>query len=266
MNRIKIAVCGAAGKMGKTVIKGICGKSDLQLVEAIDLQEVGTDAGLLAGIGPLGVPVLSGLQSRLAASKPDVMIDFTAPETVMKNIYTALTHGVVPVVGTTGLNEADLSQVRKWVADCGIGAIIAPNFSIGAVLMMRMARLCARYLPDVEIVELHHDGKVDAPSGTAIKTAKIIREAVPNNPEPEKKIEVYPGARGAMVEGIPIHSIRLPGLVAHQKVIFGGIGQVITIQHDSNSRDSFIPGLLMAVRRARSIKKLVYGIEELLEF
>ena len=113
MNRIKIAVCGAAGKMGKTVIKGICGKSDLQLVEAIDLQEVGTDAGLLAGIGPLGVPVLSGLQSRLAASKPDVMIDFTAPETVMKNMYTALTHSVV-VVGTTGLNEADLSG-SPWV-------------------------------------------------------------------------------------------------------------------------------------------------------
>jgi len=178
----------------------------------------------------------------------------------------AISSGVVPVIGTTGLDEAEIGEVRDFCAKEGVGAFIAPNFSIGAILMMRFAREAAQYLPHVDIIELHHDQKLDAPSGTALKTAEWIAEVrepmVQGHPNEYEKI---PGARGADVGGIHIHAIRLPGLIAHQEVIFGGLGQALTIRHDAFSRETYMPGVMLAVRKASDLSGLVIGLENFLD-
>lgn len=266
MKIIRIIVCGVAGKMGKSIIKSIAAAPDLTLTGAVDLIKTGEDAGELAGIEPLGLTLTNRLQDLLAAGNADVMVDFTSPLTVMDNIHCALQHRVVPVVGTTGISEDELKTVQQWVHRYNTGAIIAPNFAIGAILMMKAAQMCARYMKGVEIIEMHHDEKLDAPSGTACKTAQLIHEAAGNVPPAREELEKFPGVRGGRVADIPIHSIRLPGLVAHQEVIFGGEGQMLTIRHDALNRDCFIPGLLMAIRLAPGNKELFYGMENLLEF
>ncbi|MFY9446419.1 MAG: 4-hydroxy-tetrahydrodipicolinate reductase [Dethiobacteria bacterium] len=265
MSPIKIVVSGAAGKMGQAVIKAVVQEEDLELVGAADPVKAGFDAAALAGLEPRGVIIRERLEEVLAETEAAVVIDFSTPLAVMENIHTALKQRVAAVVGTTGITEDDLRQVESWVRQYETGAIIAPNFSLGAVLMMKMAQICARYLPAVEIIECHHDGKIDAPSGTAIKTAQLIREANPCLEMEKEELEKVPGVRGGRVEGIPVHSVRLPGLVAHQQVIFGGNGQLLTLRHDSMDRSSFMPGLLLAVRRAPGNKELIYGMENLIE-
>lgn len=267
---ISVAVCGAAGRMGREVVRAVHEAPDLRLVAAVDRVEQGRDAGEMAQCGSTGVPIRANLEEALAEAQPDVLVDFTEPSVVLGNVRTALAHGVSPVVGTTGLTDQDLVQVEEWVRAAGIGAVIAPNFAIGAVLMMQFASLAARYLPDVEIIELHHNGKLDAPSGTALLTAhKIARarsEAGANPaPSPEGAFERTPGSRGASAHGVHIHSVRLPGLVAHQEVIFGGQGQVLSIRHDSLDRRSFMPGVLLAIRKVVDRKDLVIGLENLLD-
>ncbi len=262
---IRIIVCGVAGKMGKSIIKSIATTPDLTLTGAVDIIKTGEDAGELAGIEPLGLTVTHKLQELLAAGNADVMVDFTSPLTVMDNIHCALQHQIVPVVGTTGISEEELNSVRQWVHRYNTGAIIAPNFAIGAVLMMKAAQMCARYMKGVEIIEMHHDEKLDAPSGTALKTALLIHEAAGEVQPAREELEKLPGVRGGRVDGIPVHSIRLPGLVAHQEIIFGGEGQMLTIRHDALNRSCFIPGLLMAIRFAPGNKELIYGIENILE-
>ncbi|MBE3587114.1 MAG: 4-hydroxy-tetrahydrodipicolinate reductase [Thermoanaerobacteraceae bacterium] len=263
---IRVVVSGAAGRMGREVLKAVWQAEDLDLVGAVDIRAEGQDVGPLWGAPAVGVPLQADLEAVLLETRPDVMIDFTSPAAVADNVKTALRHRVRPVVGTTGMGADDLEEIRSLAADLKVGCVIAPNFALGAVLMIRFAAEAARYFPDVEIIELHHDQKLDAPSGTAIKTAEAVlavrgdyRQGFPGE---EEKI---PGVRGGRhAGGIPIHSVRLPGLVAHQEVIFGGMGQTLTIRHDSISRDSFMPGVLLAVRRVMHLEGVVYGLENLI--
>lgn len=261
---IKVLVCGAAGNMGKEVVRAISKEDDLTLVGAVDLKEVGKDAGEIAGIGKIFVLVTNSLDEIIKKSKPQVMIDFTTPEAVRDNLNTALKSKLPCVVGTTGFDALALEEVKRLCSKYKVGAIICPNFALGAVLMMEFAKLAAKHFDHLEIIELHHDQKKDAPSGTAIKTAQMVSEVKGHLSKSKKEKELIKGVRGGRVDNICIHSVRLPGLVAHQEVIFGGRGQTLTIRHDSTSRESFMPGVIMAIRYVRKLKGLTYGLENLL--
>lgn len=269
---IRVAVCGAAGRMGREVIRAVMESDGMHLVAAVDRHETGADVGELAQSGKLNIRIEGDLHAVLERSEPHVLVDFTVPDSVMLNARTALTHGVSPVIGTTGLSVHDLKEIDLKAQEKGIGAFVAPNFAIGAVLMMQFAAQAARYLPDVEIIELHHEKKLDSPSGTALLTAQKIaeaRQAAQISPlaQPTGLVEKAKGARGARGKetgDIPIHSVRLPGFVAHQEVIFGGPGQILTLRHDSTDRRSFMPGVVLAVRKVRALHGLVVGLENLL--
>jgi len=263
---IRVAVTGAAGRMGTEVVRAVWRAEDLMLVAAVDVRRVNTDAGVLAGLGEIGVPVREDLEGVLDEVRPDVLVDFTAATAAVQNARLALGKGVRPVVGTTGIPAAELEELRRLSATVGVGAVVAPNFALGAVLMMRFAAEAARFFPQVEIIELHHDQKIDAPSGTALKTAELLAEVRGDFRQglPTEELKL-PGVRGGTYDGgIRIHSVRLPGLVAHQEVIFGGTGQTLTIRHDSTSRESFMPGVLLAVRKVMDLRGLVYGLDRLL--
>ncbi|MGI6096714.1 MAG: 4-hydroxy-tetrahydrodipicolinate reductase [Dethiobacteria bacterium] len=265
---IKVAVSGACGNMGQEVCRTILDEEGMQLVAAIDLKNSGEDIGEILGGEKIGVHITSDLAVALQENTVDVLVDFTSPLSVFANIKTALKNRVRLVVGTTGLTEVELEQASEWVKEYETAAIIAPNFTLGAVLMTEFAAKAARFFPDVEIIELHHDQKIDAPSGTALKTAERISENHSCSKAGSKvqEVEKLTGARGGRKNGIRIHSVRLPGLVAHQEVIFGGIGQTLTIRHDSLSRKSFMPGVILAIRRVVELDNtLVYGLEKLLE-
>jgi len=263
---IKVAVSGASGRMGQEVLKTVLNAEDPELCAAIDFYNEGQDVGTLLGTGPQGVQITSDLAEALATSGADVLVDFTRPQSVAANTITALQAGVRPVVGTTGMSREDFEQVVDLAQKKRLGCVIAPNFAIGALLMIKFAAEAAKYLPHVEIIEKHHDQKLDAPSGTAVKTAEAILEQRGEFKQgldvEEEKIE---GARGGkMPGGLRIHSVRLPGFVAHQEVIFGGVGQTLTIRHDSISRESFMSGVLLAVRAVMRLEGVVYGLENLL--
>jgi len=226
-DKLRVAVSGAAGRMGATVCEAVEAADDMELAGRAD-------------------PALgSSLESVLEEAKPGVVVDFSTPDTVYANTRLCLESGVHAVVGTTGMSEQDLSSLERLASGGDANCFIAPNFAIGAVLMMEASKLAAAHMPDCEIVELHHDQKLDAPSGTAKRTAELIAAA---------------GGRA----DAPIHSVRLPGLVAHQAVIFGGLGQTLTIRHDSTARESFMPGVLLAVRKVSGLDGLVVGLEHLL--
>jgi len=250
--------------MGKAVVKAVQDDPELELVGAVDVKG-GADTGSLVGLPANGICVETDLAAVLERVKPEVMVDFTRPDVVFGNVITALQHNVSPVVGTTGLSEDQKDKIREEAEKQGTPAFIAPNFAIGAVLMMLMAKQAAKYLPDVEIIELHHDRKLDAPSGTAVQTAQMIAEVraehQQGNPNEKEKLA---GARGANYEGMHIHSVRLPGYVAHQEVIFGGLGQTLTIRHDSIDRKSFMPGVILAVKKVGSHPGLTFGLENFL--
>lgn len=264
---IRVAVAGAAGRMGRNVVKAVHEDASTELVAAVDVAHVGADAGELAGVGSLGVPVLADLDAALRSSGAEVVVDFTLGEIAYRNALTALAAGVSPVIGATGMSPAQVEEIRAAADRTGVPAFIAPNFAIGAVLMMLFARQAAKYLPEVEVIELHHEKKVDAPSGTAMRTIELIlegrgeRTAVRPAHE-EIKVE---GARGGDVDGVRVHSVRLPGYVAHQECIFGGLGQTLTIRHDSIDRVSFMPGVILACQKVRSLQGLVIGLEHLLQ-
>jgi 4-hydroxy-tetrahydrodipicolinate reductase len=266
MMSVRVLVAGAAGRMGREVVKAVAGDPETELVGAVDVAQIGVDAGELAGIGKRGVAVADNLAAALRESGAEVIVDFTRAEAAFANAQTALGAGVSPVVGTTGMSPEQLDHLRRLARERATGAVVAPNFALGAVLLMRFAAQAARFLPEVEIIELHHHGKVDAPSGTAIKTAEMISEArAPERlPRPAEEIKLA-GSRGGDFDGIRIHSVRLPGYVAHQEVIFGGTGQTLTLRHDSIDRVSFMPGVLMACKRVRGLRELVYGLENLLD-
>ena len=252
MANIRVAVSGALGRMGSETVLAITGADDLDLVLKADR---GDD-----------------LSAELARIKPDAIVDFSVPEAAMGNIEAALSNKVVPIVGTTGMSLADLDTVRGWCKQYDTGALIAPNFAIGAVLLMQFCKQAAQYMPDVEVIEMHHERKLDAPSGTATKTAEMIaegRQLAKPTALPADAFEKIAGSRGGKAaDDIPVHSIRLPGFVASQMVIFGGLGQTLTIRHDSIDRKSFMPGVLLAARQARILAanggELVYGLENIL--
>jgi len=261
-----VVVTGAAGRMGREVLKAIWNAEDVELAGAVDTRCAGEDVGSLLGFGETGLIIDADLEGTLDRRKPDVMVDFTEPRSVAVNVRTALEHRVCPVVGTTGLSREEIAEIIALSEELKVGGLIAPNFAIGALLMIKFAAEAARYFPAVEIIELHHDQKLDAPSGTAVKTAETILERRGDLPRRQvAEMEKLPGARGGeFAGGVRIHSVRLPGLVAHQEVIFGGVGQTLTIRHDSITRESFMPGVLLAVRKVTYLREVVYGLENLL--
>jgi 4-hydroxy-tetrahydrodipicolinate reductase len=242
---IRVGVFGSRGRMGAEVCRAIDSAPDLELVAALDLGD-----------------------DRALAEAAEVIVDFTHPDAVMDNLSWCIDHGIHAVVGTTGFTDERLNRLRTTLADHdGVGVLIAPNFSIGAVLMMRFAEQAAAFYESAEIIELHHPGKVDAPSGTAANTARRIaaaRSAAALGVPPDATVEELPGARGAQVDGIRVHGLRLRGLVAHQEVLFGAEGETLTIRHDSLDRVSFMPGVLAAVRAINTRPGLTVGIEPVL--
>jgi 4-hydroxy-tetrahydrodipicolinate reductase len=244
---VRVGVVGARGRMGAEVCRAVEAAPDLELVASVD---VGDSLASLVDAGT------------------EVAVDFTRPDAVMGTLQALVTAGVHVVVGTTGFDEDRLAQVRRWLADApGVGVVVAPNFGVGAVLMMRFAALAAPHFESVEIIELHHAGKIDAPSGTARRTAELIAQAravAGSSPAPDATAQALPGARGAEVAGVPVHSVRVRGLVAHQEVILGAQGETLTIRHDSLDRESFMPGVLLAVREVASRPGLTLGLDSLL--
>ena len=264
---LKVLVNGADGRMGSQVVKAVYDDKELELVGGVSISHVGEDAGVFAGLGTLGMPIRAGLGQALDDLKPDVVVDFTSPKAIFENAKTVIEHGVNMVVGTTGLTAEQRTELGKLAEAKKTSIFIAPNFGLGAVLMMKISTEVAKYLPDVEIIEMHHNNKLDAPSGTAIMTANQIaaaRKEAGIEPAPDKTHESLDGARGAKVDGITIHSVRLPGYVAHQQVLFGGYGEYLTIRHDSIDRKSFMPGVILAVKKVGSYPGLTLGLENFL--
>jgi 4-hydroxy-tetrahydrodipicolinate reductase len=244
----------------------------MEIAGAVDAHRTGEDAGSVACIGEIRIPIVADIADAFAQCRPDVFVDFTVAGSAERGIDFCVRAGVPCVVGTTGLSRPVLEALGAEALARGIGILLAPNFAIGAVLMMRFAAQAARYLPDAEVIELHHENKLDAPSGTALLTAERIAQSrhdagAEPRPVPRGEVEKVAGARGARAEQtghVPIHSVRLPGFVAHQEVIFGGLGQVLTIRHDSMDRRSFMPGILLGIRRAHTLRGLVVGLEEVM--
>lgn len=243
---IKVGVVGAKGRMGQAAVEAVKSCEDMHLVAAVDI----------------GVP-----PTALAQAGSDVIVDFTTPDAVMRTLKTCIASGIHCVVGTTGFTEERLDQVREWCeANPTVGVLVAPNFGIGAVLMMRFAAMAAPYFESAEIIELHHPDKVDAPSGTATHTAQAMAAARVGLPAaPDATSHAIDGARGARIDGIPVHSVRARGLVAHQEVILGGVGETLTIRHDSLDRASFMPGVLLGIRRVGSHPGLTVGLADYLD-
>lgn len=262
--KIRVLVVGACGKMGSEVVRAIDVEPDLELVGAVDNSHTGEDIGSIALGQANGVLIDNSLERALAKAEPDVCVDFTRPEGLFTRVQTVLNADVHPVVGTTGLTQVELADLADLCNRLKKGAIIAPNFAIGALLMMKFAAEAARFFPAVEIIELHHPKKVDAPSGTSIKTAEMILQTQTKEESEATEIESVHGVRGGELGGIRIHSVRLPGLVAHQEVIFGGPGQILTIRHDSMNRESFMPGVILAIRKVGDLPGLVYGLDKLI--
>jgi 4-hydroxy-tetrahydrodipicolinate reductase len=245
---MRVGVLGARGKVGAEVCRAVEDTDDLELVARID---VGDDLAALVDTGA------------------EVVVDFTHPDAVMDHLELCVSHGIDAVVGTTGFDDERLARLEEWLGpDPRSGVLIAPNFSIGALLMMRFAAEAARHFESVEIVELHHPHKADAPSGTARRTAELVAVAGQGAglvPSPNATSTALDGARGADVAGVPVHALRVSGLVAHQEVLLGGVGETLTIRHDSLSRASFTPGVLAAVRAIRSRPGLTVGLERLVD-
>ncbi|OKO95112.1 4-hydroxy-tetrahydrodipicolinate reductase [Geobacillus proteiniphilus] len=263
---IRIVIAGPRGRMGREAVALVQQTDHFELAAVIDRRYDGQNLAEIDGFSGVNAPIYTDAARCFAEVKPDVLIDLTTPEAGKRHTELALRYGVRPVVGTTGFTPEDIERLTELAEENNIGAIIAPNFAVGAVLMMKFARMAAKYFTDVEIIELHHDQKLDAPSGTALKTAQLIAEVRPSKKQghPDEK-ETLAGARGAAYDGIPIHSVRLPGFVAHQEVIFGGNGQTLTIRHDSFDRRSFMSGVKLAVETVMHLRTLVYGLEHILE-
>ncbi|EHR50387.1 dihydrodipicolinate reductase [Saccharomonospora marina XMU15] len=245
---IRVGVFGARGRVGTQVVAGVEAAADLELVATVDVGDNASD---------------------LAEAGAEVVVDFTHPDAVLDNLRFAIDNGIHAVVGTTGFTQQRLDTVADWLRDRpGLGVLIAPNFALGAVLAMRFARQAARFYDSAEVVELHHNRKADAPSGTAAHTARVIAKARAEAglaPGSDATTAELAGARGADVEGVHVHSVRLPGLVAHEEILFGGQGELLTIRHDSLDRTSFVPGVLLGVRAVLNRPGLTVGLEHVLD-
>ena len=263
MKPIKVVVQGASGKVGRVVINALCRESEMQVVGAVGLQVSEDYLSLPDDSG--SVPFSPDLEYILTSCRPDVLVDFTIAQATMPAVRVAVKQGVNLVIGTTGLTDDELSEIARLALAHKVGAVVAPNFALGAVLMIHLAKIAAKYLDYAEIIELHHNLKVDSPSGTALSTARAMaaaRDKPFKRPSPEQK--EAPASRGEQVEGVTIHSVRLPGLVAHQEVLLGGPGQTLSIRHDTINRECYIPGILLAIKKVVKQQGLVYGLDTLL--
>ena len=259
---LRVAVFGAGGRMGATVCAAVAGDPDLDLVAAVDPHHAEFDLGEVTRDQSLPAIQVSRSGESLDATTIDVAIDFTVRDAAKKNLDWLAANGVHAVVGTTGFTEKDYARLRKQFTSSN--CIVAPNFAIGAVLMMRFAELAAPYFESAEIIELHHGGKVDAPSGTAVLTAERLAKASDDWIDDPTRDEVVKGARGGRAGPIPVHSVRLQGMVAHQEVILGTMGQTLSIRHDSYDRSSFMPGVLLAVKKVGETPGLTIGLDQVL--
>ncbi len=267
MEMYRVVVAGCAGRMGRAAVRTIAARDDMVLVGALGhAAGVGQDAGVVAGMGPASVPVTTNLGEIFLAGRPTVLVDLSRGDAVASHAEAALDHRVPVVIGATGVPAGDVARLRERSEADQVGVLLAPNFALGAMLMMEFARRAARFFPHAEITELHHDRKRDAPSGTAIRTARLIADARGQAPPPAvAETETVAGARGGAVEGVRIHSVRLPGLVAHQEVLFGGSGETLLIRHDSLSVESFMPGLVLAIQKVGALRRFVEGLEHVLD-
>ena len=263
MKPIRVAVQGASGKVGQVIINALSREPDIQVVGAVELQVVEDHLSLPGNAG--SVPFSSNLEYILTSCRPDVLVDFTVAQATMPAVRIAAKHGVNLVIGTTGLKADELDEIARLTQAHKVGAVVAPNFALGAVLMIHLAKVVAKYLDYAEIIELHHNLKVDSPSGTALSTAKAMA-AARGKPfkRPPSEQEATPPSRGEQVEGITIHSVRLPGLMAHQEVLLGGPGQTLSIRHDTINRECYIPGVIIAIKEIVKREGLVYGLDTLL--
>jgi 4-hydroxy-tetrahydrodipicolinate reductase len=269
---IPVIVNGATGKMGRAVIQAVSQAKDMTLLGAIarNPAHIGQDIGEVIGVGSLEVPVTNDLEASLAAASQEpqsgVMVDLTHPSVIYENVRKAIAYGIRPVVGTTGLTAEQLNELAIFAEKASTGALVIPNFSIGMVLLQQAAVQASQYFEHVEIIELHHNQKADAPSGTAIQTAQLLSELGKSfNPPAVTETEHLPGARGSVAgENIRIHSVRLPGLIAHQEVIFGAPGQIYTLRHDTSDRTCYMAGVLLSIRKVLALKTLIYGLEKIL--
>ncbi len=255
----KIAFFGICGRMGKSMSEGLAKEEGIEIVAGFDKQNIGQDIGM-------GFKVTDDFADVLK-SRPDLIIDFTGPDVIYKNINWAIDNTIDIIVGASGLSKEQINEIEEKVKKASSKVFIIPNFSIGAVLMMKLSASVCKYFDDCEIIEMHHDQKKDAPSGTAVSTAYLISKTKNFSRERLKidESEIIEGSRGAFCEGIHIHSIRLPGLLAHQEVIFGTSGQILTIRHDSLDRSSFYPGLIMSIKGMDSLGSFTYGLESLIQ-
>jgi 4-hydroxy-tetrahydrodipicolinate reductase len=261
MSQIKVLVHGAAGRVGQEVVKAVCQEKDMRLVGAVDLKVSGDLLALPDGTGK--VPFSANFTAMLDSCEPDVVVDFTIAKASMPAVRAAAKHGVNMVIGTTGFSADELKEMQKLAEANEVGIVAAPNFALGAVLMMHLAKIAGKYIDHAEIIELHHDKKLDAPSGTSLLTARAMAEARGKPFLPPAAGESTP-SRGQTVEGIGIHSVRLPGLMAHQEVIFGTAGQTLSIRHDTINRECYMPGVLLAIRAVVKQKGFIYGLDKLL--
>jgi 4-hydroxy-tetrahydrodipicolinate reductase len=264
MSNIRVLVVGACGKMGREVVKAVTQADGMDVVAAVDVACGGEDAGTLAGIAPLGIAMQADLAAAIRQSQAQVMVDFTRPDVIMSNLRTATPLGIAAIVGTTGLTAEHLDELRSLSAMARAPIFIAPNFAIGAVLMMQFSQQAARHFDYAEVIEFHHEKKLDAPSGTALRTAEMMRDSVANRLAQPATPEQGEASRGLPIGNIRVHAVRLPGMVASQEVIFGGLGQTLTIRHDTINRESFMPGVVLAVRKVLGLSGVVVGLEEIL--
>ena len=276
--QIPVLVAGALGRMGSEVIKAICASNDYELVGAIDnlKEKEGEDIGSLIGLGPLNVFLSSDFEASLCAAsqnvpkdqknKRAVLVDFTHPNVAYKHTRTAIAYGVHPVIGTTGITSDQLNDLTEFAEKACLGSAIIPNFSVGMVLLQQAAAAAARFYEFAELTEMHHNKKADAPSGTCIKTAELIEEQRSTfNSSLVNEEESLEGSRGGLrSSGLRLHSIRLPGLVAHQQVMFGSNGETYELSHSTIDRSAYMPGVLLVIKKIRLLDKLVYGLENIL--
>ncbi|MCL5770777.1 MAG: 4-hydroxy-tetrahydrodipicolinate reductase [Actinobacteria bacterium] len=262
----KIALFGICGKMGKSMLSELVLEKDITVVAGFDKTNIGTDIGVLIGREISGIKVTNNYED-IKDTKPDIILDFTGPEIVYKNILWAIENKIDVIVGATGLKKEEIEVIKEKSESLKSKVFIVPNFSIGAVLMIMLSSMAAKYFDNCEIIEMHHDKKKDAPSGTAIATSIAINERKKFNKNKflEGENETLEGSRGAFSDGIHIHSVRLPGLLAHQSVIFGSKGQTLTIRHDSIDRSSFYPGLILAIRNLDKLPYFAYGLDKLIK-
>jgi len=260
MKSIKVVVNGASGRMGQEVTGAICQEPDLQIAGAVDIKAAGDYLTLPDGSGR--VPFSASLEAILSSHPADVVVDFTNAQATMPAVRLTAKHGVNLVIGTTGLTTDDIKEIKSLAKANNIGIVVAPNFALGAVLMIHLAKVAAKYFDFAEIIELHHHLKADSPSGTALATAKAMAQArgrpfsIPQGKASD--------SRGGQLEGIAIHSVRLPGLLAHQEVLMGGAGQTLSIRHDTISRQCYMPGVMLAIKEVVKHKGLIYGLDALL--